>query len=127
MTGGNDYGAPGDRTFAFFQRPSDQKIHFVVNDPDYVHPVVGDKYHQRDYEVECNDQEWNTYSVEVRLVEGTVSSLKYVMSVDGVSVLEGTYDSTGSITTGVLEAFVSDNFYLAASGYQVRNFFYQTL
>ncbi|CAG5102667.1 Oidioi.mRNA.OKI2018_I69.chr1.g412.t1.cds [Oikopleura dioica] len=115
VTGGNDYGSPGDRTFAFFQRPSDQKIHFVVNDPDYVHPVVGDKYHQRDYEVVCNDQEWNTYAVEVQLVEGTTSTLNYIMSVDGVSVVVGRYDSSGSMTTGDLQAFVSDNFYLAAS------------
>ena len=124
LTGTNDdWKNAGDRIFFVTRGPRKwykNTLFLVVNDatgPD----------HQRNKEYKCNDGEWNTYSVDVRLVEGTNSTLKYVASFDGGNSFEGSYDASGTITTGDLEAFVSDNFYDATSEFLVRNFIYKII
>ena len=113
-----DHGDVGSRQFALFVS-QEHKIHFAVTNP-----YFGGKQHASN--VECADGSWNTYSVQVRQVEGSPEQLKYVVLIDGNQIAEGTYASNDAYTVGDLEVFFS-NWWSAAAAtdYHVKNFFYQ--
>ncbi|CAG5099660.1 Oidioi.mRNA.OKI2018_I69.XSR.g16622.t1.cds [Oikopleura dioica] len=117
-----DYGAPGDRTFLLMREPNGNRIHFVVN-----HPTNSPSWaHQIYTDIVCTDGQWSTYTVEV--TDAGNGNVNYVASVDGSTVMSGSYAAGGSKSTGDLTAHVADNYQVGpASAYRVRNFFYQTL
>ncbi|CAG5091188.1 Oidioi.mRNA.OKI2018_I69.PAR.g12907.t1.cds [Oikopleura dioica] len=119
VTGGENYGQPGDRTFAMFRNRNENKLLIVANDPN-------GSNHQSIRYVDCNDGEWNTYSLEVRQDETSINILKYAIFIDGVEIDAGLYSKDGALTEGDLKVFVSDDYYDSALTFPVRNFFYQT-
>ncbi|CAG5104781.1 Oidioi.mRNA.OKI2018_I69.chr1.g1535.t1.cds [Oikopleura dioica] len=121
VTGGDDRGTPGSRTFAMWRHPRQNKLHLHTNNPN------GNHNDHSDYTpFVCTAGEWNNFSVEVRQVEGSPSTLSYVVSIDGTEMKTGTYSSTGALTSGDLQFFVADPWYNSADGYFVKNVVYQT-
>ena len=70
----------------------------------------------------CNHGKWNTYAVEVNLLED--GSLSYSFKIDGV--IKRQFGSTKT-HTGNYKIFVSNDQYPAAKDYLVRNFYYQPI
>lgn len=117
VTAGGDCCGGGDRTFGLWHDQYGKKLHFTFNGPDY-----GFNW----YDIFCpKGGAWKTYSVEVRQINQSPEVLRFVASVDGAIIDEGTYNYQESVTTGDLQVFVSDDWYEAGSELLVRNFYYQ--
>ena len=119
VTAGKDRGSPGDRQFALFRNWNSQKLSIHIN-----YPKVG-VYPHKVFHLDCEDGSWNTYSVEVRQVEGS-QALIYIVSMDGNIIESGSFDQSAAVSSGDLKVFVSDDWYPAATDFLVKNFFYQT-
>ena len=119
VTAGGNIGSPGDRQFALLRNWNSQKLALNIN-----YPKVG-VYPVKVSHLDCEDGSWNTYSVEVRQVEGSPETLKYVVSIDGNIIEEGTYDQSAAVSSGDLKVFVADDWFNAATDFHVKNFFYQ--
>lgn len=108
----------GARAFCMIAHINEDIIEFSVHDPNHW-------TWRQQYSVYCNSGEWNTYSLEVRQVDGS-SLLRSVVSVDGNQIGEFTYEASLSINDHELNVFAGSDFWASASDYSVRNFFYQT-
>ena len=117
VTTGENTGTIGARTFLVHTMPSENSLLFVT--------TYDDSDDQMSHKFSCNTGEWNTYSVEVRQVDGS-STLRSVMSIDGIQVQDFSYDASHSPNGEDLFVFASNDFIPSAPGYSVRNFFYQT-
>ena len=74
----------------------------------------------------CTPGEWKTFTLEVRQSEASPMTLRYVASINGKEVKSEAYPVSGSLSTGEIKFYVSNPWDDAATGYSVRNFFYQT-
>ena len=112
---------PGNRQFSVYKTPWNGYLELSASDPG------PNGYNYRGaYNQQCTIGEWNTYAVEVSQVDGSPSTLKYVMTFDGTSAKEGTYDASLAYRAGPLYAYVSEDITEADSETSVRNFYYQT-
>ena len=73
----------------------------------------------------CVSGEWNTYSVIVRQVPESPTTLRYVLRIDAVEVANGTYDVSQAYAIGDLYAMVSNNYDATSAQNEVRNFYFQ--
>jgi len=119
MTGGGALGNIGDRTFAIFRKQRQNQLYIAVNDPTGSH-------NERVFNVDCNDGEWNNYSVEVRALEDNPTNVKFTLKQDDTVVGEGVYPASGAYSDGDLEAWISHDTMDSGSSYYVKNFIYQT-
>ena len=110
---------PGNRQFSVYKTPWNGYLEVSASDPGPTGYNYIGAYHQP-----CTIGEWNTYAVKVSEVDS--STLKYVITFDGTSSKEGTYDSSLAYSTGNLYAYVSEDLSDADSETLVRNFLYQT-
>ena len=114
-------GELGDRTFGLWQEDYDPELHLTVSDPHSSSNGV-----QRSDNFACTDGEWATYSVEVTQVPGDPAMLQYTTKINGNDLYTSTYAASVAPKNSDLQIFVADDFYNPATGYSVRNFFYQT-
>ena len=122
VTINGDMNELGDRTFGLWQLPDDPLLHLAVSDPN------GDNGVKRVDEFSCNDGEWATYSVEVSQVSGAPSTLQYTTKINGNDLHTSTYAASVAPKNSDLQVFVANNdpHHNPATGYSVKNFFYQT-
>ena len=110
---GGDYGSPGNRVFGLWRVANSHDVHFAINNPNL-------DAHQETKNVACEG--WSTFTLKVFWGSQYV---QYWATFDGTTIMSGSYPKSGSKTTGDLTAYVSDNFYPAASAYKVRNYWYE--
>ena len=119
MTGGGNVGNSGDRVFGIFRKQRENQLYIAVNDP------TGRK-NERVHSVDCNDGEWNNYSVEVRQSEENPANVKFTLKQDDAVVGEGEYPASGAYSSGDLETYAGSEWFEPATSYYVKNFIYQT-
>jgi len=118
MSGGGNSGNPGDRFFAAWRRPNENKLYFALGVP------YGGYAHYKT--LDCVDGEWNTFVLEQR-DDGETVTLEFTM--DGNEIASYDYPSDDAIVEMNIDAFSSretDNNNVAWL-FEVRNFFHQEL
>ncbi|CAG5104817.1 Oidioi.mRNA.OKI2018_I69.chr1.g1570.t1.cds [Oikopleura dioica] len=110
--------AAGYRQFAIYSVKDSPDLEITVNDP------TKNEQRLRFYR-SCVSGEWNTYSVIVRQVPDSLTTLRYVLRIDAVEVANGTYDVSQAYAIGDLYAMVSNNYDATSAQNEVRNFYFQ--
>jgi hypothetical protein len=124
-TGPND-GEWGARYFAMWRKRNANEMFMT-----WPNPIKRTAGHSRNY-YECNDGEWNTYTLTKEKVEGFDNSVRYTFAIDGTTIRGGSkifhQDSVSRpvhtfFNGEVLQVWLSKT--EAATAFKVRNFTYE--
>ncbi|CAG5104970.1 Oidioi.mRNA.OKI2018_I69.chr1.g1718.t1.cds [Oikopleura dioica] len=118
ISAGGEIGQPGDRFFAAWRFPHDERLHFALGAPEGGFA----KYKN----LNCVDGEWNKYTLEQRQVPDSLNTVMLIFSRDDEVLLTGYY-GVKDVFTGSVDVFLSRRPSLReiASDYAVRKFYYQ--
>jgi hypothetical protein len=118
ITKGGNFGGFGDRVFAIWQHIGRPGLLFIN-----FNNAFGD--HATKIDSDCNDGEWNTYSLTHRQISNNPSRLKLSLRKDGNEIKTHEMDTSraNQLTNMELKVYLSDPWHTAASAYNVKNFF----
>ena len=118
VTKGGNYEEFGDRIFVFWKNPNRPGLvmHFISVQPNRYYQYVSS---------DCNDGEWNTYTLTHQQIPNNPSRMRLSLKKDGVEISSGEMDTSKAdeLTNMQMKVYLSNPWEYAASEYNVRNFF----